>query len=152
VSKLDLAGDVTIRPQDHTMKFVGEMSCHAADGSPMHELVNDITAATLDVGITIQHSFSHKPAGGYVNYYEKVTTYVAILCTQAHRIDSGANPRTFRVKEPEDDSPFRYIDTASSRAEMNMRTKESEEPECESSVGSQADFVLQMPEEKPQQE
>jgi hypothetical protein len=123
VSKLDLAGDVTIRPQDHTMKWIGEMPCHAADGSPMNELVNESQVRELDAGITIQHSFSHKPKDGYTNFYDKVTTYVFILCTQAHQIDNSANPRTFRVEEPEDYSPFRYVDTASSRAEITAITR-----------------------------
>jgi hypothetical protein len=125
VSKLNLAGDVTARPDDHLAQFVGEHPCHR-DGSPMHELVNQTINTKLDDRLTTNFSFSQKPGRGYYeNYHEKMTTYANILSGHAQAIDAGATARIYRVEEPEEeeDSPFNYRDTASSRAEINMVAK-----------------------------
>ncbi|MBK9131257.1 MAG: ThiF family adenylyltransferase [Gammaproteobacteria bacterium] len=123
VSSLNLAGDITSRPDDHTIRFAGEFPCRA-DGSPMNELVNASDTTRLDDGLVINHSFSRKPPRGhYENYHEKMTTYVALLSSQAQAIDPNVTARTFRVEEPEDaSSPFNYIDTASGRAEISVVT------------------------------
>jgi hypothetical protein len=74
----------------------------------------------LASGLTINHSFSAKPkttSGKYSDYYEKVTTYVAILGGPAWVHDPSATAKIFSVVEADrDDSPFQYLDTASSRA------------------------------------
>jgi hypothetical protein len=126
VSKLNLAGDVTARPDDHLAQFVGEHPCHR-DGSPMHELVNQTINTKLDDRLTTNFSFSQKPGRGYYeNYHEKMTTYANILSGHAQAIDAGATARIYRVEEPEEeeDSPFNYRDTASSRAEINTCFRE----------------------------
>ena len=66
VSKLTLAGDVTARPDDHQVQFVGEHPCHR-DGSPMTELVNQTLDTRLDDGLTVKFSFSQKPPRGYLH-------------------------------------------------------------------------------------
>jgi hypothetical protein len=123
VSKLNLAGDVTLRPDNHQAQFVGECPCHR-DGSPMNELISESKETKLDEGLIVSHSFSRKPPRGYYeNYYEKMTTYVAFVSSHAEAIDSST-ARVYRVDEPEDeDSPFNYLDTASSRAEINIVTR-----------------------------
>ena len=72
--------------------------------------------------MAVNHSFSAKPKPGdsYPDYYAQVTTYVAILSGPAQRIDSSLTAKTFPVVAPdaEDDEPFNYCDTASSRAEI----------------------------------
>lgn len=125
VSKLTLAGDVTARPDNHVIMFVGEEPCHW-DGSPMHALVNQRQQTNLDNGLTVNFSFSQKPARRYYeNYHEKVTTYAAILTSQAERLEPGIRADIYRVEEPEadDNSPFNYLDTASSGAEINPVTR-----------------------------
>ena len=124
VSKLNLAGDKTARPDDHQAQFVGDRPCHS-DGTPMNEVVNQSAATKLDEGLIIDHSFSRKPkCGYYLDYYEKMTTYVAILSSHAQVIEPGATAQTYRVDESEEaDSPFNYLDTASSRAEINIVAK-----------------------------
>lgn len=124
ISTLNLAGDVTQRPDTHVALFAGEYPCHA-DGTQMTEVVIGGGNNRLDEGLTADHTFSQKPKRGYYeDYYEKITTYVAILVGQARAIDPTATAKTFRVEEPEDeDSPFNYLDTASSRAEINLVTK-----------------------------
>jgi hypothetical protein len=124
VSTLRLAGDVTQQPDTHVVNFAGDYPCHA-DGSQMTEIVNSSAATKLDEGLVVDHSFSQKPKRGhYVDYYEKMSTYAAILVGQARAIDPTATAQTFRVEEPdEEDSPFSYLDTASSRAEINTVTR-----------------------------
>ena len=41
----------------------------------------------LDKGLIVEHSFSSKPPGGYKEYYDKLTTYAAILSSPAQAID-----------------------------------------------------------------
>jgi len=124
VSSLDLNGEVTIRPSDHTMKFVGDYPC-TSEGHPIEAIRHATQAFPLNERLTAQHSFSSKPPRGYYeNYYEKVQTYAAILSGHAARIDPTADPKTFRVVEPQnEDSPFNYIDTASARVDINMITR-----------------------------
>jgi hypothetical protein len=124
VSKLNLAGDVTNRPDDHQAQFIGEHPCHS-DGTPMNELVNQSGETRLDEGLVVNFSFSQKPGCGYyVDYYEKMTTYIAILGAQAEALEPGVTAQVHRVEEPEDeDTPFNYLDTASSRAEINVISK-----------------------------
>lgn len=125
VSKLTLAGDVTARPDDHQVQFVGEHPCRH-DGSPMTELVNQAVDAKLDEGLVAKFSFSQKPPRGYYeNYHEKMATYAAILTGHADVLEPGVTARVYRAEEPDpdDDSPFNYLDTASSRAEINTVTR-----------------------------
>jgi hypothetical protein len=54
-----------------------------------------------------------------------MTTYASILSGPAQLIDPEAKPQTFLVVEPEKEqreTPFNYIDTASSRAEIDVVT------------------------------
>lgn len=67
-------------------------------------------------------SFSCKPPSArYTDYYEKMTTYVAILTTEAHVLDPTATARVFLpvTNDGTDGCVFHYIDTASSRAGIN---------------------------------
>lgn len=124
VSTLRLAGDVTQQPDTHVVTFAGEYPYHA-DGTQMTEMVIGSAVTKLDEGLIVDHTFSQKPKRGhYLDYYEKMTTYAAILGGQARVIDPKATAQSFRVDEPEeDDSPFNYLDTASSRAEINTVTR-----------------------------
>ena len=71
----------------------------------------------LAENLVIQHSFSNKPAGGYADYYEKMTRYIEIISSAARALDSRVDARTFKpIESSESDSVFHYFDTASSRA------------------------------------
>lgn len=126
VSKLVLADDVTTRPDDHVAYFQGDYPCHE-DGSEIARIRNQTLNRDLAEGVTVNHSFSAKPKPSnlYENYYDKVTTYVAILSGPAQAIDSTVTARTFPVVEAgkdETDAVFNYVDTASSRAEIVLAT------------------------------
>jgi len=51
----------------------------------------------LAVGLSIDHSFSNKPAAGYANYYEKVSRYVEIISSEAKAIDPSVDACTFNL-------------------------------------------------------
>ena len=118
VSELTTATpDVLGRPSTHQVHFIGEHPCKA-DGSDLVQIRCQSGEFKLADGITAQHWFSNKPrCGHYETYYEKVTSYVRIIASQAKAVSPNADARTFRTREPvEDDSVFLYQDTASSRA------------------------------------
>lgn len=125
VSKLDLAGETTTPPQDHTMMFIGEFPCDQR-GAPLEPLRHG-NGQDLGGGLVANFSFSQKKVGGvpYDNYYEKATTYVAMLERHAQAIDPAATARTHPVIVPDDDEPsvFNYLETASSRAGIVAATE-----------------------------
>jgi len=123
VSDLQLAGDRTVKPT-HVARFAGDHPCNR-DGSEIKEIKHASAAEKINDTLTTLHSFSSKPAEGYTDYHHKMTTYVAIISNPARAIDPDVTAQTYPVIEPEegDDSPFNYIDTASSRADIVAVTK-----------------------------
>lgn len=116
VSELTLAGDVTVRPGTHVAQFAGGIPCDE-HGAPLGKIINSIGRNTVADGLTVECSFSSRPPEGYADYYEKMTTYAAIISAPANALDPSSTARTFRVREAEaSDSPFRYQDTATARA------------------------------------
>lgn len=116
VSNLTLSGDATAKPDTHVVHFAGEHPCDR-DGRELHQIRHQAEAKTLADGVQVHRSFSSKPPAGYADYYEKMTTYAAILSGPAEALDPAATARTFPpVPAAEGESVFRYHDTASSRA------------------------------------
>lgn len=122
ISTLSMSGDRTNRPDTHVMMFAGEYPCDQF-GQPL-EKIRHVTRRQLIGGdLVADHSFSSKPISGYVDYYHKVVTYVSLLCGHAAALDPEVTARTHRVVEAADDSPFVYMDNASSRAGINAATR-----------------------------
>lgn len=121
ISTLNVAGEVARTPETHVMNFDGEFPC-AADGTPLHAIAHHSGTITLGNGVTARHSFSSKPAGGYTDYYHKMTTYAAILSGPAEVLKPGVSPRTFRTPEDEENSVFNYTETASDRVGIGALT------------------------------
>ena len=115
VSTLDLAGDVTVRPSTHVVMFGGEYPCDR-DGCELPKIRCGSERQVISDRLVVDHSFSSKPVDGYENYYDKMTTYVAIISSHAEAIDPSATARPRRVMESSaPDTVFKYMDTASSR-------------------------------------
>jgi hypothetical protein len=128
VVKLVLAGDKTARPDDHVAYFAGEHPCNV-DGTEIAQIKHQSGERKLAEGVVIQHSFSAmpKPHNYYPDYHAKIATYAAIFAGPAQVIDPDSRPQTFKVvpesTEPDKrDTPFNYIDSASSRAEIDLVT------------------------------
>src|SRR5260221_732732 len=120
-SALDLAGETTIPPESHVVFFVGDPPCDE-HGSVLPGVSQNVNQA-LGEGLTPNHQISRKPTTGpnpgkYADYYEKIKTCIAIICSPAQAIDPTVSPFTHPVVVPdeEDDSVFNYVDTAATKA------------------------------------
>ena len=114
ISTLNMAGNVTQKPDTHVVFFDGEYPCRA-DGTKISSITKSSGEFNLGNGVVAKHDFSSKPDGSYADYYDKMTTYVAILSGPARSIDPEADARTFRTPDEEEQSVFQYVDTASGR-------------------------------------
>lgn len=116
VSSLDLAGDLTRKPETHVMHWDGDFPCNA-DGTPLQGISHAAPNSDLGHGLTARYSFSSKPSDlGYPDYYAKMSTYATIVSGPAAVLQPGISPRVFRGGDEEDEaSVFNYLDTASSR-------------------------------------
>lgn len=124
----DVSGDVTHQPSDHTAFFTGEHPCHP-DGSLIEQIKHSTETKTLARGVVVNHMFSAKPKpdGRYRDYQHKMATYVGLISGPARSIDPAATAQTCVVAEPlEDDSPFNYLDSASTRAGIGAVTAKLE--------------------------
>ena len=126
VSVLDLSGDRTVKPGTHVVMFAGEHPCDS-NGTPLRQLEHSKKPQVIAPGVVVDRTFSCKPNGGDTDYHHKMTTYAAMISGHAEKIDPSATARTFQVLESDDnDSPFNYIDNASSRAGITAHTKRLE--------------------------
>lgn len=118
ISPLSLNNDVTIKPDNHVINFMGEYPCNN-DGTIITAIQHQSLNQPLFDGIIINFSFSNKPPNGYDNYYHKVTRYAEIISAPAKSIDNTATANTFKViVDSADESVFNYIDSNSSRANI----------------------------------
>lgn len=124
VSTLNLAGDKTTTPDTHVAYFIGETPCDK-NGNPIQSIINSTAPQALSGGIVINVTFSSKPKEGYKNYYDKISTYLSIICNPAKALDDGVTERKFKVyptDELESDSVFEYCDSNTSRAGIGVVT------------------------------
>lgn len=115
---LDLSGDITAKPSNHVMCFVGGVP-RDKNGTAIDGLINDgVEKWSASPELVASCGFSQKPRPeGYNDFYEKVTYYAAMLLGPAQALDPDVTPLTFRpVATDEDDGVFCYLDTFSSRA------------------------------------
>ena len=122
VTVLELAGDKTKRPEDHKMHFIGEQPCRK-DGTEIESIKHGIGNTDFGDGIVVNRSFSNKPASGYVDYYEKVTRYIEIISAPVRSLHPEITAKTFKlIESAETESVFKYLDSNSSRAEIDRIT------------------------------
>lgn len=122
VSSLTTAGDETATPDTHAVSFIGGTPCNR-DGEPLDSI---IIGGAHEPGpdLKADHQFSSKPAEGYPDYYEKVTSYVLILSAPAQALQPDVTAKTYGpVVESDAGSVFHYADTASSRAGIGVVTE-----------------------------
>jgi hypothetical protein len=120
ISELSVSGTATIRPADHVACFAGGIPCDQ-HGNQLTSIINSIGELRLADGLTAECRFSSKPPGGYPDYYAKMTVYANMLSGFAQAIDPTVSARSLMpVKMTEDQSVFRYLDSASSRARISL--------------------------------
>jgi ThiF family len=116
VSDLTLAGDATARPANHVAWFIGDHPCDKT-GHEILAIKHGTTAFNLAPDLIAQHAFSNKPPSGYTDYHAKMTRYIEIISAPAQSFEPGVTARTYKpMPAGEEESVFRYIDSASSRA------------------------------------
>jgi len=115
ISKLELSNDRTNRPQDHVAYWTGEHPCHS-DGRRITAIHNP--SGPQDLGNSIRADFTFSAKAAYRDYHHKMTTYIGRITGEATKINSEATAQTFPVitAGDDEDSVFKYIDTATSRA------------------------------------
>jgi len=118
VSKSTLSGS-SMKPADHTVLWIGDFPCDYK-GSRLLKLGDNKAQEKIREGLVATRMFSQKPktpSAAYTNYHEKMTTYVRMMEGEARAIDPNVTAKTFLPIQPtEEESVFRYLDTASSRA------------------------------------
>jgi len=118
VTDLNINADEVLAPTDHQVWFAGDHPCNL-DGTKMRGLGNDAGRRTLCDGLAVDYRFSCKLEGGvqYPDYYSKIAEYVRIISAPAKALAPNVDARTFEpLFSADDDSVFRYSDSASSRA------------------------------------
>jgi len=122
ISELSTSGTATIRPATHVVSFAGGIPCDN-HGNQLSKIINSIGENRLADGLTADCTFSSKPPDGYPDYHAKMTAYANMVTGWAQAIDSNVTARSLvPVKMTEDESVFRYLDTASSRAQISLIT------------------------------
>ena len=120
ITALTLNNDITIKPDNHVIGFMGEHPCNK-DGSIITAIQHSNANQQLFGGIVMNFTFSNKPPNGYDDYYHKITRYAEIISAPAKSIDKTVTAQTFKVIEiGEDESVFLYTDSNSSRANINQ--------------------------------
>ena len=122
VAKLEFIDQERVLQTDHQVFFAGSVP-YGLDGKPISNLGGGRTQLTLSKAsrdVVVERSFSNKPrgTGKFVDFYEKIESYVAIVSGPAMELYS-ANPCTFRIVENMvSDSVFKFHDTLTSKAEI----------------------------------
>jgi hypothetical protein len=142
ISSLCLSGNVTQKPEPHTIHFEGEFPC-GFDGTPVQGITPG-GALPPDPRQVSQHMLSSKPGPeGYQDYYQKMSTYATIISGPAAVLKPGTTPRVFREPDPEDDSVFNYVETASDRVGIGELTARLEKERVAIvGVGGTGSYVL----------
>jgi hypothetical protein len=121
VSKLTLSnGTQTSKPETHVIHFEGEHPCDK-EGNEIIQIKHASNPEKFDEGVLVNHSFSNKPPNGYDNYYLQVKRYAEIISAPAKSLNDCITEKPFDVVFDEDaENVFQYLDTNSSRANINM--------------------------------
>lgn len=140
---LTLSGERTVRPQDHTVRFMGEHPCDQF-GTENKSFVNSAQIHTLTSDIIGSYYFSSKPQIGYYdNFYVKMTTYIELLSAPAKSIDPGVSAQNFEYNDYSDVSVFKYTDTNMARAGLShISEKIKDQKIAIVGLGGTGSFVL----------
>ncbi len=148
VMPLTLAGEQTTPPDDHTAYFIGGVPC-TQQGTPLEWIINNKERTDLGDGLIASCYFSAKPTDGgkYSDYHHKVTAYVGHIAGPARVVDETSTPRRFRPVAAVDasDGPFKYLDTASSRAGIDaLNEKLASERVGVIGLGGSGEYILDL--------
>lgn len=149
-----MAGDQTVSPiGQHVAYFIGDHPCNN-DGSEISAIKHSSQNQTFSKEITINHSFSNKPLGGYPNYYEKMVSYINIISSQAKAIDDSVSEKPFKIVDSENEEQiFNYVDTNSGKAKISViSSKVSGQKVAIIGLGGTGSYILDLISKTPVQE
>lgn len=118
VSTLVFANQSKVAIQDHQIFFCGSHP-NELNGKPIRNLGGGPARLQLvSDDLIVERSFSNKPPSGtYIDWFEKIETYVTIISGPAmNKFD--VHPYTFRLVDEISDSVFNFRDTLTSKAEI----------------------------------
>lgn len=144
ISKIEYVDNKRIKLHDHQVFFCGSHPCEL-NGTPIRNMGGGPATLTLASNdLVIQRNFSHKPANGYIDFFEKVETYVNIICGPAiYLYGIKAHPWTFRTVDSVEASVFKFRDTLTSRAEIgDLSSKFKDEVVVIIGLGGTGSYVL----------
>jgi hypothetical protein len=126
ISNLTLAGDITQKPDTHTVHFDGDTPCDS-NGRPLSKIIH--SSGSFEVGgMKASHMFSSKPSpDGYPDYHQKMSTYATLLAGHAAVLERGATAKGTSMPDPGEESVFNYAETASGRAGLSALTAKLEQ-------------------------
>lgn len=104
------------RPDDHQIFFCGSAP-HQMDGAAIANLAGGpVQVALAGADLKVERSFSNKPTEGFANFFDKIESYVRIICGPAIEVH-GVTPLTFRIeKDVVGQTVFKFWDSLTSRA------------------------------------
>ena len=124
VSKLIFIDPDHVRLEDHQVFFCGSHPCEVS-GAQIKNLGGGLATLQLAANdIVVERSFSNKPKTSngnwrvFVDLFEKIESYVAIISGPAQQLFPNAKFLTFRSIESNTESVFKFNDTLTSRAEI----------------------------------
>jgi hypothetical protein len=151
---LTTSGERTGPPVDHTVWWQGSMPCHR-DGTPIAR-IDAGGGQQLAPALLVDRRFSSKPmpTGRYGDFYEQLTSYIEIVAHEAQAIDPAATAATFApVETQEDESVFRYNDSAASRAGIKLANSKLELPRVAIvGLGGTGSYLLDLVAKTPAEE
>lgn len=120
VSQLELANDVTVKPEQHVAYFVADETPSEVDGTPIKHMIGAFPQQLAD-GLVVTHTYSSKPPTGYADYRHKISHYAALFVGPARAADPFATAQVYPlISDAEDETVFLYADTAASRAGIDV--------------------------------
>lgn len=122
VSELSTNAERTIAPGRHEVWVVGDVP-HDHQGNKI-SIIADENRLDYGNGLVACCRLSGKPGGQMpVDYYQKISNYVDVLGRYARAIDPTATHTNYPTRRASaDESVFRYLDSATSRAGLSAVT------------------------------
>ncbi|MFN4220659.1 MAG: ThiF family adenylyltransferase [Novosphingobium meiothermophilum] len=113
--------EARVQQQNHQVSFAGGVP-HGLDGRPIPNLgdtPHSVPLSKTEPLVTVERQFSNKPNDDYVDFFDKIERYVAIISGPAMEL-YDVTPLTFHVYgEGADNSVFKFRDMLTARAEIS---------------------------------
>lgn len=147
LAKLVFVDQQHVQQDDHQIYFAGSVP-YGLDGNPIPNLGGGSHAIPLSDAakdVLVERSFSNKPkaTGKFANFFDKIESYVAIICGPAIDLH-GVTPYSFQaVTGLATDSVFKFPDTLTSRAEItDLSAKFADDVVAVIGLGGTGAYVL----------